>query len=228
VSVDRSRLASIIESLIFVSDEPLAIRRIRNILEGVPAGEIDEAISFLKNKYSDFNNGIRLEEVAEGYQFRTAPENVEWVKMLVEYRPTRLSKAAMETLAIIAYNQPCTKVDVEAVRGVESSSPVSVLLEKNLINILGRKEAVGRPLIYGTTKEFLETFNLKDLDDLPTLKEISESEVMDTDQFNSELARTMLEQRQSTDDPNQDKGSFQSETLDDPSKLKDQDDDTSN
>jgi segregation and condensation protein B len=115
-----------------------------------------------------------LKEVAGGYQFRTRPEHTEWIKKLIQPRPPRLSKAALETLAIIAYKQPLIRSDIEHIRGVDCGGVIRALLERKLIRVLGRKEIPGRPLIYATTKRFLEVFDLKDLKDLPTPKEIDE------------------------------------------------------
>ncbi len=136
------------------------------------------------------HRGMILEEVAEGWQFRTPPENQEWIKMLVEYKPLRLSRASLETLAIIAYRQPATKTDVENVRGVDSTSAVAKLLELGLLKILGRKEIPGRPFVYGTTPEFLEVFNLASLGDLPSLREIEDLDPGEIEAFTEKLAET--------------------------------------
>jgi segregation and condensation protein B len=122
--------------------------------------------------YAQNGRGIRLLAVAGGFQFRTAPENASWVRALLRERPARLGRAAMETLAIVAYKQPATRADVESIRGVDADSALNTLLQKRLIKIAGRKEAAGRPLMYATTPEFLEVFGLNDLRELPTLKEI--------------------------------------------------------
>ena len=115
-----------------------------------------------------------LNQVAGGYQIRTRPEYMEWIKRLLQPKPLRLSKAALETLAIIAYKQPVIRSDVEHIRGVDCGGVLRVLLERKFIRVLGRKEIAGRPLIYATTKRFLEVFDLKNLKDLPTPKEIEE------------------------------------------------------
>ena len=115
-----------------------------------------------------------LHEVAGGYQFRTHPSTREWVQQLIAGRPVRLSRAQLETLAIVAYRQPITRPEIDEIRGVDSGSTLKVLLDRELIRILGKKEEPGRPLLYGTTKEFLEFFNLSDLRELPTLREFHE------------------------------------------------------
>jgi segregation and condensation protein B len=115
-----------------------------------------------------------LEEVAGGFQFRTRAEHVDWVRRLNKSRPFRFSRAALETLAIVAYRQPVTRAEIEYLRGVDSGGVVKTLLDRHLVRILGKKDIAGRPMIYGTTREFLELFGLRDLAALPTLKEFSE------------------------------------------------------
>jgi len=168
-------LISVLESLLFVADRPLGVRELRSALSGrVKAAAIRDALDTIAGDYQHGDRGIVLQEVASGWQFRTNPENRAWVQRFLAVKPQRLSRAAMETLAIIAYRQPVVRVDIEEVRGVDSSASVKTLLERGLIRILGRKEEVGRPLIYGTSREFLEFFGLKDLQSLPTLKDLEE------------------------------------------------------
>ncbi|MFC1828785.1 SMC-Scp complex subunit ScpB [Thermodesulfobacteriota bacterium] len=165
-------LKNIIESLLFVAEVPLTVDRIKNVITVADIREIREALSTLSTEYNTRRGGFLLREVAGGYQFRTRPEYVEWIKRFLNPNPPRISKAALETLAIIAYKQPVLRSDVEKIRGVDCGGVLRSLLERKLIRILGRKELPGRPLIYGTTKQFLEVFDLKDLKDLPTPKEI--------------------------------------------------------
>jgi segregation and condensation protein B len=120
------------------------------------------------------HRGLNLHLVAGGYQFRTHPENAQFVQKLIAGKPVRLSRAQLETLAIVAYRQPITRPEIDEIRGVESASTVRVLLERDLVRVLGKKEEPGRPLLYGTTREFLQFFNLNDLRDLPTLREYHE------------------------------------------------------
>jgi segregation and condensation protein B len=167
-------IKSILESLLFISDEPLTIDRLKNILAPVTAAEIRSVLNNLIREYEERRGGFLLKEVAGGYQFRTRSEHSEWITKLIQPRPPRLSKAALETLAIIAYKQPLIRSDIEHIRGVDCGGVIRVLLERNLVRVLGRKEIPGRPLIYATTKRFLEVFDLKDLKDLPTPKEIDE------------------------------------------------------
>ena len=167
-------IKNIIESLLFVADEPLTIDRFKKIISGAEAKELRAALEELKADYETRQGGFFLNQVAGGYQIRTRPEYVEWIKRLLQPKPMRLSKAALETLAIIAYKQPVIRSDVEHIRGVDCGGVLRVLLERKFIRVLGRKEIAGRPLIYATTKRFLEVFDLKNLKDLPTPKEIEE------------------------------------------------------
>jgi len=167
-------LKYIIESLLFVAQEPLSVDRIKNIIRRAETNDIRNALKALSEEYEIRKGGFYLNEVAGGFQIRTRPEYTEWIKLLIHPNPPRLSKAALETLAIIAYKQPVIRSDVENLRGVDCGGVIRVLLKRKLIRVLGRKELPGRPLIYATTKHFLEVFDLKDLKDLPTPKEIEE------------------------------------------------------
>ncbi len=174
-------LKQIIESLIFVAETPLSVDRLKAILENVDRRDILLALAELRGEYEDRQGGFVLMEVAGGFQFRTHAACSEWIKKLLKPSPTRLSRAALETLAIIAYKQPIIRADVEHIRGVDSGGVLRMLLERKLIRVLGRKDIPGRPMIYGTTKDFLELFNLKDLGDLPSPKEISSLGLADSD-----------------------------------------------
>ncbi len=167
-------LKNIIEALLFVADEPLSVERLRQTVGPVEGAEIHAALSQLQAEIEERRGGFALVEVAGGFQFRTRPEYGPWVKRLLDPRPVRLSKAALETLAIIAYKQPIIRAEIEHLRGVDCGGVLRQLLERKLIRVLGRREIPGRPLIYATTKRFLEVFDLKDLNDLPTPREIEE------------------------------------------------------
>ena len=163
-----------IEALLFASGEPLSVKDLRKTLP--EAGDfVRQALDRLKELYDQEGRGLQLVEVAGGYQITTRPEFHEVVSRLLESpKPARLSLQALETLAVIAYRQPITVPELLDLRGVRSASVVRTLLEKKLVRIVGRKPVVGRPLLYGTTKEFLLRFGLKDLKDLPQLKDMSE------------------------------------------------------
>jgi segregation and condensation protein B len=167
-------IKNIIESLLLVADEPLTIDRIKSILDQAEKKEIENALEELSSEYENRKGGFFLREVAGGYQIRTRPEYREWIKRFIQPKPLRLSKAALETLAIIAYKQPIIRNDIEHIRGVNCGGILRMLLERKLVRVLGRKAIPGRPLVYATTKQFLEVFELKNLEDLPTPKEISE------------------------------------------------------
>lgn len=162
----------IIESLLFVADAPLSIDRLKSILVEADGKQIQAALQALSDEYEARGGGFFLSEVGGGYQIRTRAAYNEWIKRLIRPNPMRLSQPAMETLAIIAYKQPIIRADIEHLRGVDCGGVLRMLMEKRLVRVLGRKEIPGRPLIYATTRQFLEMFDLKDLKALPTASEI--------------------------------------------------------
>jgi len=172
--MEREDIKSIIESLLFVVDNPLTIQRLGEVLEGVEQKDLRATLNELQAELESGRRGVRLVEVAGGYQLRTAKVNADWVKKLLGGRPARMGRATLETLAIIAYRQPITRAEIEAIRGVDVDGVINTLLERNLIRAVARKDVPGRPFLYGTTPEFLQLFNLKDLTHLPTLKEMEE------------------------------------------------------
>jgi segregation and condensation protein B len=172
--MEREDIKSIIESLLFVADNPLTIQRLGEVLEGVEQKDLRATLDELQAELESGRRGVRLVEVAGGYQLRTAKVNADWVKKLLGGRPARMGRATLETLAIIAYRQPITRAEIEAIRGVDVDGVINTLLERNLIRAVARKDVPGRPFLYGTTPEFLQLFNLKDLTHLPTLKEMEE------------------------------------------------------
>lgn len=165
-------LKNIAEALLFVSSKPLSAENIHQLMPETPVGEIRLALQELVCVHKNRQGSFVLHEVAGGFQFRTRAEYSQWVEKFLAPQPVRLSRAALETLAIVAYNQPVLRSDIEHIRGVNSGNTLRYLLEKKLIRILGRRDIPGRPLVYGTTKKFLETFDLKDLKDLPVPDEI--------------------------------------------------------
>ncbi len=170
-------IKQIIESLLFVSDSPLAIDHIQRAVPEASTEAIRNALRELMEEYEGRNGGFLLHEVAGGFQFRTRKEFKEWIRRLFQPTLPKLSAAAMETLAIVAYRQPVLRNEIEHIRGVNSGNSLRILLERRLIRVLGRREIPGRPLVYATTRKFLETFDLKDLKDLPTPKEIEGMEI---------------------------------------------------
>ena len=172
--INETEAKRILEALLLVSEKPLLLEQAREVLEAsFEPADIRRLLMELANEYAQANHGIRILEVAEGFQLVTDPALASFVMQLTRrVRAVRLSKPSLETLAIIAYRQPLTRVEIEQVRGVDASGVLDTLLKFNLIKVTGRKEVVGRPLLYGTTREFLDHFGLKSLENLPTLEEL--------------------------------------------------------
>jgi segregation and condensation protein B len=166
---------AIVEALVFAAPQPLTPREIGRVLQGVPKEDWQQALEELREDYARDERGLQLIEIAGGWQITTRPEYNDWVRELLDPKtPTRLSIQALETLSVIAYRQPVTLPEIIELRGVRSQGVVKTLLEKRLIRITGRKEVVGRPMLYGTTKQFLLHFGLKDLEELPQIEEFAE------------------------------------------------------
>jgi len=169
-----SDLRAIVEALIFASPEPVTVKALVKLLDSEPKEDVLAALEELKKAY-DAPGGLQLVEVAGGYQIVTRPELNEWVRRLFNERTTqKLSVAALETLAVIAYKQPVTGPEIAEIRGVNTVGVVGTLMERKLVKIAGRKQVVGRPFLYGTTREFLTRFGLNDLSDLPKVEDMSE------------------------------------------------------
>jgi segregation and condensation protein B len=169
-----SELKAIVEALIFASPEPVTLKALVKLLDTEPKEEIVAAIEELKRDY-ERPGGLQMVEVAGGYQIVTRQELHEWVRRLFHERTTqKLSVASLETLAVIAYKQPVTGPEITEIRGVNTVGVLGTLLERKLVKIVGRKQVVGRPFLYGTTREFLERFGLNDLSDLPKVEDMSE------------------------------------------------------
>jgi segregation and condensation protein B len=167
-----ARLESILESLIFASDRPLALVDFKRLCGERDARKLTAALEALQARHR--GTGLELASTAGGWQFRTSAENASWVAKLIAGRPARLSRAMLETLAIVAYRQPITRPEIDEIRGVDCGPVLKTLLDRALIRMIGKKEEVGRPILYGTTPEFLRTFSLKDLTELPTLRQFHE------------------------------------------------------
>jgi segregation and condensation protein B len=180
--LNEERLRSIVESLLLVSAEPVPVQRIVEVVQAedstTPADAVKAATDKLVENYGNpdrpVGRGFRVEDIGGALQLRTVAENAPFVRAFLQARPQRLSKPALETLAVIAYRQPVTKPEIEAIRGVDSGAVLKLLLERDLIRIIGKKEEIGRPIIYGTTKYFLEFFGIRSLSELPTLREYHE------------------------------------------------------
>ena len=173
--MEERELKTILESVLFISSEPLSLDKLREVLEAAERGKILEALDAIREDFIAQGHGFQIVETGGGYQMTTIPESAPWVKRLEKIRTSsKLSKAALEVLAVIAYRQGVTRPEIEAIRGVDCGGVVKSLMERRLVRIIGRKETVGRPLVYGTSKEFLLAFGLKDLSELPSLKEFKE------------------------------------------------------
>ncbi len=170
--MDDFDVKPILESLFFVSDSPIRLEALVEILPESNKEAILQGIRQIQAEYGAPSKGIELTEIAGGYQFRTKPGWAGWVNRLKKAKAVKLSQAALETLAIIAYRQPVIRPAIEEIRGVDTGSVLHTLLEKGLIKIMGRKELPGRPIVYGTTRAFLELFSLNSVSDLPKLQEI--------------------------------------------------------
>lgn len=166
------RLQSILESLLFAADRPLRLGQLQKLLGERSPARVRRALEQLAEARQD--SGVVIMEVDAGYQLRTNPENARWVKRLEEIKPVRMSRAALEVLAVVAYRQPVTRVEVDNIRGVDSGAVLRQLLARDLVRIVGRQEEPGRPFLYGTTREFLTFFSLNKLDDLPPLRDVTE------------------------------------------------------
>jgi len=187
--MELEKLKAVLESMLFVSEVPLSAKKAASVLKDVPPVDIAAAFEALKQDIDSLGRSFQVKEVAEGYLLTTRPEFHRWAREVNKVVTiTRLSRQAMEALAIIAYKQPVTRAEVEAIRGVEVGSVMQTLLEKKMIRILGRAETVGRPLLYGTTHDFLLHFGLKDLTDLPRVSEIQE---LAGNQISPEVMREM-------------------------------------
>lgn len=175
IGLATAELKAIVEALVFASPEPLTPKMLYKILANEPKEDVSAAINELRADYQN-RPGLHWVEVAGGYQITTRPELHEWVRRLFHERTTqKLSVQALETLAVIAYRQPVTALEITDIRGVNTSGVLSTLLERHLIKIVGRKNVVGRPFMYATTKEFLIRFGLKDLGDLPKIEDMAEA-----------------------------------------------------
>jgi segregation and condensation protein B len=172
--VERDEQKRIVEALVLAAGEPLAAARIAQAVPGLSAARARELALELRAEYDRDERGFELVEVAGGFQLRTRPELGEFVQRLEDERPARLSRAALETLSVVAYRQPVTRAEIEQVRGVDCGPVLRSLLERHLLRIAGHRDVPGRPMLYGTTRRFLEVFGLSSLEDLPTLRALDD------------------------------------------------------
>jgi segregation and condensation protein B len=172
--VEREEQKRIVEALVLAAGEPLAAARIAQAVPYLTPARARELALELRADYEREGRGFELVEVAGGFQLRTRPELAEFVQRLEEERPARLSRAALETLAVVGYRQPVTRAEVEQVRGVDCGPVLRNLLERHLVRIAGHRDVPGRPMLYGTTRRFLEVFGLASLEDLPSLRDLDE------------------------------------------------------
>lgn len=167
-------IMAIMEAIIFASEAPLTVERMAEILPDTEKRELVALLERLVREHETRGGGFCLMEVAGGFQFRTRQDMAPWIRKLKAARPAMLSPAALETLAVVAYRQPLVKSEIDRIRGVDASGALKGLLDKKLVRIVGRKDVPGKPIIYGTAKKFLEVFNLRDLSELPTLRELKD------------------------------------------------------
>lgn len=171
VLLQSEDLQKIVETLLFITDRPVKVSRMVDVIENTTAKEVREAIAKLQDEYTARNSAIHITEIAGGFQMVTKPEYGRWVRRLYnEKMTTKLSNAALETLAIIAYKQPLTRAEMEAIRGVDVAGPLEKLLDRGLVRVVGRKDTIGHPMVYGTTDEFLRLFGLNKVAELPDLQ----------------------------------------------------------
>ncbi len=175
--MDKDQAKRIIEALLFVSDKPVSIDALKDVLKEVDPTEIRAIVEELNGEYSSQGRSFSIKEIAGGFQMLTDPLYSRWISALYKRPPDRLSGPSLETLAIVAYRQPITRADIEAIRGVNIDGVVKTLEERGLIRTKGRVDGPGRPILYGTTSEFLQHFGLKSLEELPKLKEFKETDL---------------------------------------------------
>lgn len=174
-SLDFDEVQGALEALLFVSHDPLSLEKLTSVIEGMSKSSVKTAMQALQAEYEKDGRGLKIVEVAGGYVMVTKPELGGYLKRLAKAKPTsKVSRSALETLAIVSYKQPITRADIEKIRGVETSGVLRTLLDQKLIRIVGRQDIPGRPILYGTSKQFLLRFGLRDLRDLPPLKELKD------------------------------------------------------
>jgi segregation and condensation protein B len=173
--METTELQAILEAIIYAADEPVKLEQLREVFPDESPETVAQALNDLVATFNARSGGMLIREVAGGFRMTTRPEHHEQIRSYLKTRPSaKLSMAALETLAVIAYKQPVTLAEILAIRGKKSSTALQTLLEKKMVSIVGRKPVVGRPILYGTSKEFLIHFGLKNLEELPTLEEFTQ------------------------------------------------------
>lgn len=173
--MDKTTMQAVIEAIIYVAEEPVKLEQLREVFPEEEKDTVEQALKEMIDAFNARSGGMCIREVAGGYRMTTRPEHHEQIRAYLKTRPNaKLSMAALETLAVVAYKQPVTLAEILAIRGKKSSTALQTLLEKNMVAIVGRKQVVGRPILYGTSKEFLIHFGLNSLKDLPTLEEFAQ------------------------------------------------------
>ncbi|MCK4248735.1 MAG: SMC-Scp complex subunit ScpB [Candidatus Omnitrophica bacterium] len=176
--MEREQIKSIIEAVLFVSDKPVSVGQLKEIVDSLDGPMMRQCVEQLQSEYEKSNRSFQIVEVAGGFQMTTGPEYGQWLKKLYKSRTSnKLSQPALETLAIVAYRQPIIRSEIELIRGVNVDGVLATLLERGVVKIAGRRDVIGRPLIYATTREFLEYFGLNSLKELPQLKEFKEEDI---------------------------------------------------
>jgi len=202
---ENDNLKYIIESLLFVSDTPIMLKQIHYIMPDVKMSAIRKAVEALSQEYNERGGSFYLSNVAGGIQLRTRPKYKDWIKRFIKSRPMRLSRAAIEALSIVAYKQPVTRSEVDKIRGVDSGAIMKTLVENKLIRIIGRKEVAGRPMLYTTSRRFLEVFDLNDLKDLPApddleIDDADSQEILENNNENTENTDQNLDCEQDSEE----------------------------
>ena len=190
--MERSEQLRIVEALVVGAAEPIGAARMADIVPGLGAADVRRCVDELNASYEEQGRAFEIWEVAGGYQLRTRPVYAGYLQQLVKDRPLRLSRAALETVAVVAYKQPATRAEIEHVRGVDVGAVLRSLVERRLVRVAGHREVPGRPILYGTTRRFLEVFGLASLKDLPTLREL-EDLVAPTTDAGSEVEEVVVE-----------------------------------
>ncbi len=190
--MDLAEAKRVIEAVIFAADEPVSVDQFAQLIETLDSDTILQVIQGLQQDYAVSERSFQLVEIANGFQMRTRDEYAPWIKKFYTTEiSSRLSVSALEALAIVAYKQPATRAEVEEVRGVNSDSVIRTLMERNLIRVLGRKQAPGKPMLYGTTTEFLMHFGLRDLSELPSIEEIESMLGTPEEEMRSEIREVL-------------------------------------